>query len=308
VFCAPAFYLKNHGGLDGFDLRISFEQLADFLDTGDRRAQYRATFLRNAADTKKINAWVRENDPDTNAFWDAAYALACKEFPILEMKQPGLTKDSVWIVFRPHDLPTMPKRVSIEVKGKSGHVDLTFANTTSYVSLAYDAKSGRSGTGALEVAACAAGSARQESAREGSACEEPVAATASVGTAPGADLHWSGVGKRPSPSTIAASIPANSRSIFASNSRWRMRATTGSRVRSESLISPLPTVSFSRSGTLFLNRKIPLSGCRLRDSNLMCTDRVYRRRSGKPFYFKRSAVLLLFFEGWRRGRDSNYPR
>jgi len=39
----------------------------------------------------------------------------------------------VWIVFRPLDLPTMPKRVSIELKGKNGHVDLTFANTNAHM-------------------------------------------------------------------------------------------------------------------------------------------------------------------------------
>ena len=132
VLFAPSFYLENQNGLEGFDLRVSFERLADFIDTGDRRAQYRAAFLRTAAATKKINAWVRENDPATNAFWDAAYDLASNEFPILEMKRPALTKDSVWIVLRPRDLPTMPKRVSIELKGKNGHVDLTFANTTSH--------------------------------------------------------------------------------------------------------------------------------------------------------------------------------
>ena len=133
VICAPRFYLENHGGLDEFDRRISFEQLADFLDSDDRRAKYRAGFLRAAADTKKINAWVREDDPATNAFWNAAYDLACNEFPVLEMKRPALTKDSVWIALRPRDLPTMPKRVSVELKGKNGQVDLTFANTTSYV-------------------------------------------------------------------------------------------------------------------------------------------------------------------------------
>jgi hypothetical protein len=66
VLCAPAFYLENHGNLDVFDRRITFEQLADFLDASDRRSKYRAAFLRTAADTKKVNAWVREDDPATN--------------------------------------------------------------------------------------------------------------------------------------------------------------------------------------------------------------------------------------------------
>jgi len=133
ILCAPAFYLKNRGGLGGFDLQISLEQLADFLDTGDARAKYRASFLRTAAATKKINAWVREDDPATNAFWDAAYEVACQEFPILEMKPLRLTKGSVWITFRPHDLPTMPKHVYVSLKGQQGHIDLTFTKTTTHL-------------------------------------------------------------------------------------------------------------------------------------------------------------------------------
>lgn len=133
VLCAPALYLQKRSDLDGFHRRISFEDIADFLDTGDRRSKYRAALLRRAADTRKINAWVREDDPATNAFWSAAYDLACNEFPILEMKRPSLTKDSVWITFRPHGIPTMPKRVSVELKGKTGDVDLTFGNTMTYL-------------------------------------------------------------------------------------------------------------------------------------------------------------------------------
>lgn len=132
ILCAPAFYLKNHGGLDGFERHIPFEQIADFLDVGDARSKYRANFLRTAA-TKRINAWVRKDDPATNAFWDAAYEIACQEFPILEMKPPKLTKNSVWITFRPHDLPTIPKHVYVSLKGQQGHIDLTFTETTSHL-------------------------------------------------------------------------------------------------------------------------------------------------------------------------------
>ena len=65
----------------------------------------------------------------SHAFWKAAYDLASNEFPILEMKSPALSKDSVWIVFRPRDIPTMPKRLSVELKGQIGHVDLSFADS-----------------------------------------------------------------------------------------------------------------------------------------------------------------------------------
>lgn len=133
ILFAPTCYLGKQTGLGGFDLRISFEQLADFLDADDPRSQYRAAFLRMAAGAKKVNSWSREIDPATNAFWHAAYELASGEFPTLEMKSPALSKDSVWVVFRPRDFPTMPKRVSVELKGKNGQVDLTFANTTAHI-------------------------------------------------------------------------------------------------------------------------------------------------------------------------------
>jgi hypothetical protein len=51
-----------------------------------------------------------------------------------------------------------------------------------------------------------------------------------------------------------------------------------SRVCSESLISRLPTCALRRSGTRFLRKKMPLSGCRLGMPNArtMCTALVYR--------------------------------
>jgi hypothetical protein len=54
---------------------------------------------------------------------------------------------------------------------------------------------------------------------------------------------------------IDASMPDQVRSIFASSSRQRMRARARSHVRSEILISRLPTISFSRSLTLSLTER-----------------------------------------------------
>jgi hypothetical protein len=133
VLCAPQYYLANRTDLGGFDHQISFEQIAEIIRAKNSgRASYRADFLKTAG-TKRINAWIREDDSATNAFWDAAYKLASREFPILEMKRPKLTKDSTWITFRPRDLPTMPKHVYVSLKGDRGHVDLTFGNTTAYI-------------------------------------------------------------------------------------------------------------------------------------------------------------------------------
>ncbi len=129
VLCAPQYYIDNHSDLDGFDRRIPLERLAEIIRTqNDGRAEYRAKFLETAA-TKRINAWKREDDPATNEFWDSAYELATREFPELEMKKLKMTKNSTWVSLRPHDFPTQPKRIYLNLKGGRGQIDLTFSNT-----------------------------------------------------------------------------------------------------------------------------------------------------------------------------------
>ncbi len=136
VLCSPLDYYHEQPKAQDFPCFISYEDIADqmlaVIDTvipnDDRRKRYRADFLRTAA-TKSINKWERIDDPITNQFWSNAYELAVRHFPILEMKEPHFTKGTTWISLRPSCLPTQPKRVSIELKGKTGHVDLSFAHT-----------------------------------------------------------------------------------------------------------------------------------------------------------------------------------
>jgi hypothetical protein len=132
ILCAPKQYIDQRHDLDGFERKISFEQIADIIEQShDTRASYRATFLSSASQ-RPVNAWVREDDRETNQFWDAAYELAANEFPILEMKRLKLTKGSTWITLRPRDFPTMPKYARVDLKGGHGNVDLTFADTTAH--------------------------------------------------------------------------------------------------------------------------------------------------------------------------------
>jgi len=133
VLCAPQYYVRSRNDLDGFDRKISFEQIAEIISVkNDSRARYRSEFLKTAG-SKRVNAWVRENDAATNDFWDAAYQLASQEFPILELKPLKLTKGSTWKVVRPHDMPTMPKYVYVALKGMKGHIDLSFQGTTAHL-------------------------------------------------------------------------------------------------------------------------------------------------------------------------------
>jgi len=145
ILCAPEHYPASHGKtiirdqttnaaplLDDnlFDRFLSYEQIADGLTATDvsPRAQYRATFVRTAAQ-RRSNQWVREQDDATDAFWEAIYRVASEDFPILEMKLPRLTKNSSWITLRPRDMPTRPRKVYIEFKARLGNIDLTFTNT-----------------------------------------------------------------------------------------------------------------------------------------------------------------------------------
>ncbi len=134
VLCAPRHYLDGHPGLEGFAVKIAHEEIGAKIAEIDPspRGQYRGAFVGTAAN-KRINTWKSEPDPVTNSFWDAAYRIASKEFPSLEMKRLKVTKGSTWVNFRPRDMPTMPKRTYVSFKGDRGQMDLTFSNTTAHV-------------------------------------------------------------------------------------------------------------------------------------------------------------------------------
>ena len=132
LLCAPCHYIESHSDLAGFDHLVPLEKIADMIrNHNGLRAEYRAHFLETAA-TKRINTWSRNDDTDTNEFWNAAYELATREFHQLEMKPRKLTKGTAWITIRPHDFPTQPTHTYISLKGDRGYVDLTFGNTTAY--------------------------------------------------------------------------------------------------------------------------------------------------------------------------------
>lgn len=124
-------YRARHAEVVSFDSFVSYEAIAGFLksrDANDRRGIYRANFIATAAE-RNSNTWTRVNDAVTNAFWNAAYEIATKEFPDLEMKPLELTKDSTWINIRPFDMPTRPRRIYVSLKGDRGFIDLTFTSS-----------------------------------------------------------------------------------------------------------------------------------------------------------------------------------
>ena len=133
ILAAPRHYIEGYPGLDGFDVKIAHEEIGAAIAKLDPspRGRYRADFIGTAS-TKRINTWKPQRDVATDAFWDAAYRIATAEFPTLEMKPIRVTKGSTWINLRPRDMPTMPKRIYISLKGDRGFVDLTFTKTTAH--------------------------------------------------------------------------------------------------------------------------------------------------------------------------------
>ncbi|HYA17254.1 MAG TPA: hypothetical protein VEF06_07300 [Bryobacteraceae bacterium] len=135
ILCSPQGYRESHPDAEGFDAFVTYEQISGFLSDhapDDRRHRYRAAFLASAA-KKSSNTYERIDDARTNLFWAAAYDIAVREFPELEMKPLTVTKDSTWIEFRPKDMPSLPRRIYISFKGDRGFMDLTFSACTAYL-------------------------------------------------------------------------------------------------------------------------------------------------------------------------------
>jgi hypothetical protein len=129
ILCSPSAYHAAHE-VASFDSFVSYEAIDAFLksrDPNDRRGVYRANFIATAT-RGSGNTWTKVDDAATNAFWKAAYDIATREFPDLEMKPLELSKDSTWITIRPMDMPTTPRHIYISLKGDRGFMDLTFTS------------------------------------------------------------------------------------------------------------------------------------------------------------------------------------
>jgi hypothetical protein len=129
VLCCPKAYPLTHAESSRFDSCVHYEAISAFLKLqGENasRSAYRAEFVATAA--KRSSPYGgRTDDPVTNMFWRAAYDIAVRDFPDLEMQEPEFTKGQTWVSFRPLDMPTQPRRIYVYCKGGCGYVDLTFS-------------------------------------------------------------------------------------------------------------------------------------------------------------------------------------
>lgn len=121
---APREYLEAKS--DGYDARISYEDIAAWFETRtsrDARATYRARIIRDAIARARRNG-ISRVDPMITAFWKMYYADATLLFPELEMKEPGdKGPSSTWIQFRPKSLI---QGRTLDHKLPRGCLDLSF--------------------------------------------------------------------------------------------------------------------------------------------------------------------------------------
>ena len=122
---APSTYLGTQPDSRGYDARITYEAIADCLETStqdSRRAQYRSAFVRSAV-AQARRGYMPKNDSRMAAFWLEYQADVNELFPELEFSpKPGpRPANSTWIVFTPQSLS---KPRSINHKFEAGFVDL----------------------------------------------------------------------------------------------------------------------------------------------------------------------------------------
>jgi hypothetical protein len=126
ILCAPSSYIARSSIAQKFDATLDYESIASWMraNIAGPRGEYKAGFLESAA-PRGTSAYVKRKDETTDRIWEAAYDLACREFPELERKKPNYAKGSKYIRIHPSDFPA---KVGIELKLGDGFADLTFTD------------------------------------------------------------------------------------------------------------------------------------------------------------------------------------
>jgi len=122
---APAQYLDAGQKADGYGARLSYEDIAEWVEKHGEtssRHLYRARLVRDAI-ARARRQGISRTDPQVTAFWKAYWADVSTLYPELELKEPSdKGPGSTWIVFRPRKLG---KRRTLDHKLERGVVDLS---------------------------------------------------------------------------------------------------------------------------------------------------------------------------------------
>ncbi len=122
--CAPRRYLDSSADVANYDSQISYEDIRDWLrgPTRDGRCLYRAQIIDSAIEVNK-RGYAKKVDDRVTAFTRAYWECVRREFPELEMRDPGpRAAGSGWIELHPSRLP---RGRAIFHKLPEGFVDLS---------------------------------------------------------------------------------------------------------------------------------------------------------------------------------------
>lgn len=124
---APDHYLQSRESISGYDSKVSYEAVRDFLQVsrpGCKRTHYRLQLLQWAIEQQR-RGYTPRVDERVTRFYRDYWRFASMEFAELGMKEPGVKpKQSTFLYFSP---PGMPRHRRIVHKMVNGYVDLTLS-------------------------------------------------------------------------------------------------------------------------------------------------------------------------------------
>lgn len=128
VILAPKIYFSDPGEQYGFDAKVTYEDIVQWLKVPERRTlrtAYKLNLLHAAIDRGR-SGWQLIPNPKVSQFWRSYWQLAERVARQLAMPVPKseIPAGSHFIVFQP---AALPGNVKLKHKVAYGHVDLEFS-------------------------------------------------------------------------------------------------------------------------------------------------------------------------------------
>jgi hypothetical protein len=136
VLVAPKRYLERAGSAAGFDFKLPYEAIAEWLKTNDypdSRRQYKLAVLAQAIERSR-NGYVHNPNDSVTLFWERYWQTVNQIAPELGLRTPGVKARNYIIDFSPPPLMSEKStrlRHKLCPQGKMcGYIDLEFGNCT----------------------------------------------------------------------------------------------------------------------------------------------------------------------------------